>query len=622
MLALRVFAADGDAFSPTAGKYYSIRQAASTKYATFSPTVTYGDDYVLSGHDGQETTWGFSAFTIEAVEGEDGYFTIALQADPSLYVYAMSGTATSGMSDYSSLVKVGEKPEDGFTDAYKWKIVEATPANGGQSNTETKYIISTKLATSNNIVSWNFYGGYSESNPYIRLYSRDDGSPTLSDWGSVWVIAEANAWDATSECTEANNNAKTKLDKLGVGWPKKDTEARTTLNNVYDNASLIGTEGGAWVKWKKLVATTEAYSLIENVLLPEDGHVYKVYVQFSDGTKYPVMVDSEGQNYPIKSLNEDDAETQTLWVAQEISEGKYKLAAASGENTLYFHNAAPASYADADQLTIASTQFEGCLSLYGHTPHNTGDTQKYLAATNDLSGSNKGWEQLNEVSQSYENNSVTSSATFVFEEVEFEGYELNIKTLVTSAGATQDWEKGKYFATIHLPYAVTIPSDVKVYGASMNEERSMVTLNEMTLTDNVLPFETPVMVCASESGIQKLAPAEYSAPAETGFDGVLYKREVTATGTPYIFATKNSVAMFYKLKSGSKLAANRAYIDVSNSVNAAALRFVFEDPETTGIQTITPAKTTDSTIYDLSGRRVVAPTKGGVYIQNGKKVIF
>ena len=49
-----------------------------------------------------------------------------------------------------------------------------------------------------------------------------------------------------------------------------------------------------------------------------------------------------------------------------------------------------------------------------------------------------------------------------------------------------------------------------------------------------------------------------------------------------------------------------------------------EDDFSTGIEEMENGnvKTENSAVYDLSGRRVKVPTKGGVYIVNGKKVVF
>ena len=49
---------------------------------------------------------------------------------------------------------------------------------------------------------------------------------------------------------------------------------------------------------------------------------------------------------------------------------------------------------------------------------------------------------------------------------------------------------------------------------------------------------------------------------------------------------------------------------------------IVERGETTGIEEVVPSQQREDVIFDLSGRRVKQPVKGGVYIVNGKKRIL
>ena len=86
----------------------------------------------------------------------------------------------------------------------------------------------------------------------------------------------------------------------------------------------------------------------------------------------------------------------------------------------------------------------------------------------------------------------------------------------------------------------------------------------------------------------------------------------------YILSNEDAGVGFYKAVNGVQLAANKAYL--STTVNAAVRGFLgFTEDDSDAIIEI--AKTEKmSAIYDLSGRRVVKPTKG-LYIVNGKKVV-
>ena len=64
------------------------------------------------------------------------------------------------------------------------------------------------------------------------------------------------------------------------------------------------------------------------------------------------------------------------------------------------------------------------------------------------------------------------------------------------------------------------------------------------------------------------------------------------------------------------IAANRAYLKQKS--NAARITGTVFVDDATGIKTIDADGT--ETYYDLQGRRIGKPQKGGIYVKNGKKV--
>ena len=96
-----------------------------------------------------------------------------------------------------------------------------------------------------------------------------------------------------------------------------------------------------------------------------------------------------------------------------------------------------------------------------------------------------------------------------------------------------------------------------------------------------------------------------------------------APGGSYILQTDG---MFHRvndsnatLKVGA-VGAYRAYLDLSSlGSKAKAISMSFDDSETTGIREVNTADSSDTPIYDLTGRRINKPQRGQIYIQNGKK---
>ena len=100
----------------------------------------------------------------------------------------------------------------------------------------------------------------------------------------------------------------------------------------------------------------------------------------------------------------------------------------------------------------------------------------------------------------------------------------------------------------------------------------------------------------------------------------------TPVNSGYMLAYKGNDAepKFYKIKSsGFTIPANRSYLPAAAAANVRGLELLFGgigDDEITGIDGINTGGT-EGAIFDLQGRRVTKPEKGGIYIINGKKVM-
>ena len=102
----------------------------------------------------------------------------------------------------------------------------------------------------------------------------------------------------------------------------------------------------------------------------------------------------------------------------------------------------------------------------------------------------------------------------------------------------------------------------------------------------------------------------------------------TLTGTTIAASTDDKAnyafngKQFVWVKNAISIAANKCWIEVPAASSAPALSIVFGG-ETTGIEVIDNGQWTidNGEWYDLNGRKVAAPTRKGVYINNGRKVV-
>ena len=98
-------------------------------------------------------------------------------------------------------------------------------------------------------------------------------------------------------------------------------------------------------------------------------------------------------------------------------------------------------------------------------------------------------------------------------------------------------------------------------------------------------------------------------------------KEETVVAKNYILNNGTQGIGFY-LAAGKKVAAGKAYLQVpvETAAEAKALTIVWNDGETTGINSVETVEIENGNVYDLSGRKVANPAKG-LYIKNGKKFI-
>jgi hypothetical protein len=93
----------------------------------------------------------------------------------------------------------------------------------------------------------------------------------------------------------------------------------------------------------------------------------------------------------------------------------------------------------------------------------------------------------------------------------------------------------------------------------------------------------------------------------------------------YTTQTGNPEPLFCILEGGSSFSKNRAYLQIPVawiSTTAKSISMRFDDGETTEIENSKLKIENSTVIFDLMGRRVKNPVKGGIYIVNGKKVIW
>ena len=475
-----------------------------------------------------------------------------------------------------------------------------------------------------NVTNWRHY-----SSSGIKIYTNAD-----VDEGSVMVIKEAaTSFDGLAAAMKKIYDFEGKTASVEtiktdcaskVGYPKTSSSAYQNLVRAYESGTLETSHLSA------LYSETD-------VNMPEDGKAYRVYAKYLNGKKQPLYWN--GSAIRAKNLenitNADDA----VWVFHKIPEtdNKYLLVNHNGKYLIFFESESSAkgqnTYGYTDDYTATNNNFT--ISRATITKPNGGDIPATLTNAdlygcfelNAMGKSNKSYYLIprylgdNTDASFHAGNAndkyyMSNGNTYVFEIEEVEYY----NKLVFRSPATPD---GKYYASIYLPYAATVPTGATAYLGTLNG--SKITLTDIAST--VIPKNTAVvMVAESDLATQYIAPATVNGSKP---DGVTNTLKGTLTTTPradalladtYVLNGSFGNIGFYKY-TAPNLPKGRAYFEVrSSGVQGFLFDFGEEEGETTGINAAALSNgNVAKTYYDLSGRRIANP-KNGLYICNGKKV--
>ena len=198
---------------------------------------------------------------------------------------------------------------------------------------------------------------------------------------------------------------------------------------------------------------------------------------------------------------------------------------------------------------------------------------------------------------------------------------------------------GKSYATLYVPFDCTIATEntiaYKLVAENVDDANSRAYLTQLATYGEVIPAGTGVVLINTDAATElTFTPCNdntATAPTDNVILGtyrkVLFDSDAERTrDNTYIFGRggTSGLAGFYQ-PSGSvtKLNANRCYIIPAAGGSTVGFALFFDDSPVTGIGAagLVP-NGVQMPIYDLQGRRVAQPQKGGVYIVNGKKVML
>ena len=190
-------------------------------------------------------------------------------------------------------------------------------------------------------------------------------------------------------------------------------------------------------------------------------------------------------------------------------------------------------------------------------------------------------------------------------------YYITFTPSTTESVPVNQYGKGTYVTTNALDF--TGITTVTAYVATA-QNGSDVTFDPVTK----VPAGTPLLVKGETTNVPVIASAE--APAVN----LLVKGENAAVLSEaggkfnFILNYKDGAVGFYRA-AGMTVAADRAYLSLSENISAAKVNVIFSD-ETTGINNVNVNDNDNVKIFNLAGQQMKSAVKG-VYIKNGKKYV-
>ena len=640
--------------------YFTLKNKATDRYTNYFNDFTYASNpngYTMGSSTLPETLpngyiWHVSSNDKGVLTVTNGQGGLAFKTDNGVSTSTLTVMAyTDGSYAFSPVLNAGNsgRPVGNYQRLTTW-------SDGG-------------VAHADNLWNFNTINDFDEANiynvevniptGYAKLTATSEAAknggffylttaPTASDFaagdvaymsGTVSVeghTIKVNYTGVPETLKTAAENAETNiLSKEGLGYPLHSSTEYRKLEQAIANAKVASADQ-VYALGNTFDAALSAYINTSNIQMPEDGKAYRMAYIYNDGVKQYLYWN--GSRIAAKQADQITDENTSIFVCHKKAD-KYIFATNQGTYLSWMDNGnANKSYnlkgvtesyiaqnawtvepADANgnggtvtaaradlfgRMQMKALDKEGKNYYYLNARHSTGANinadADFISGTANTKYYDSGW------------NGQPRSHTFVFEEVT---YPNEVKFASTNGKVTG----ADYVATFSAPFATIIPEGVTAY--IVKTEGTTATLTPIEGAQ-AIPARTGVILTSTDGAAARMVPAADETTA-TVTDNELGNSagaalELTAE-SGYILGKRDGQIAFYHTAAGT-LPMNRAYLRKSTDQSVQSIQMVFTPA--TGIgEAITTINTVNAPIYDLAGRRVMNPAKGGVYIQNGRKFI-
>lgn len=571
--------------------------------------------------------------------------------------YLVNGTITDnadGSKDVACTTKtypfVAQTTFDANTAHWYSMAVRASDGNhllaakdNGKVGTITKELLGCPEGIGDEM-QWAFVGNLKDG---FKLYNKANNKQIV-----VKQVTETNSDGAKTNYTQFdladNEGAELKLKESDNGFGLYATEGNC-FNRFEENriAEWNGFDDGSTFRIQEpkdyVLNYAAQYSIYDDNGAPEGAIGANSYLSVADNLNaFKAAYEAAKAGATTETLNALAAQNKKVeeGLGETIQAGKYyRLVNAASKKTLYFDASGVMKSADNVSKSATSVvKFENAetgrfrMKLEGKTFGKRKGNDTAITLEADNSG-DKGSYKVVQVGTHFAFYDMVSN-------VSDRSY---LHCNATAANTLYTWDAGginsdsrwyvipatdveidmtaqgdKKYASAYLPFGVSNVANATAYTGVLNAEKTAI---DMTATTSVPANTGFVLVGTENKATLTIGTADaIEGNALIGTNTGIAFAEATPKANYLVFGVNNGTVGFYTPGNVTAIPANKAYINAS-AITGSAIALNFGNT-VTGINAATINNgENNAPIYDLSGRRVWAPVKGGLYIQNGKKLV-
>lgn len=530
-----------------------------------------------------------------------------LSATNHYYFVGNTGAAPYSKADFSNDAVFIWEPVAGETGKFYLKKLNGTymqatsPKDFGTIENAAQFTTTNPTSTGSGPTKFNgdgdsqaYINGNDDSNlirfvkgdKWINVQNGDSGTPTYNTGTGGWTIHYAYAVEEV-EVDEAELLETWKTETLAIlgyvgGYPTSMTETINAISTYADALAFDEANSGA-----KIALNTEAYYRLVCVS-PKTGN--------SGNTSYNTLTYNGASN--LVTAPKSNSNVNQIFKFEDAGDGKYYLLNLNANK--YLNKIAAGTYRSSvvektDACIIEILALNADAQWKFHNSESTNDKHCLFAE-------NHPGEEVPYACAGWENGANSASAWYILPVSELE------VALTPIDGAS--------YATGYYPFPVSVSGNTTLNVGTLNADKSKLSLT----TAEGVPSNTGIVMVnsAAETTATLTIGGEFSVD-NNALSGTCTAIALDGTNNSnyLVFGRSAGVLGFYRPSTNVEaIAANKAFL-ATNELSAVKLNI---GNDVTAIENVELGNG-DAPIFDLSGRRVLAPIKGGIYIRDGKKYI-